>query len=156
VSSPVQDISSDYLKHNVRPDVSVEQVAALSSQNTLPEPQLDLDSLPPSLSTFPTSTANYRQNSGPPPLRSPAPAYTSDDPWSTARYNIAGPSGAGPNLNGITSSFSGSGMPKEWWKKQEKATVTILGHQGFILNRYMVYELSTEVREVLVSRIHRF
>ena len=125
-------------------DASIEQVAALSSQNTLPEPQLDLESFPPSLSTFSGPTANYGQNVGA-PLRSPAPAYASDDPWSTTRYSTAGPSGSGANLNGVVSSLSGSGMPKEWWKKQEKATVTMLGHQGFILNRYMVYELTTEV-----------
>jgi len=127
-------------------DVSIEQVAALSSQNTLPEPRLDLDSLKPSVSTL---TPNYRQNSGP-PVRSPAPAYASDDPWSVVRFNSGAPSGSGFEgsrgiLNGAPSSLSGSGMPKEWWKKQEKVNVTLLGQQGFILNRYMVYEVITEV-----------
>ena len=37
-------------------------------------------------------------------------------------------------------------MPKDWWKKQEKVTITILGQQGFILNRYTVYEVATDVR----------
>jgi sorting nexin-8 len=37
-------------------------------------------------------------------------------------------------------------MPKDWWKKLEKININILGHQGFILNRYMVYEVVTDVR----------
>ena len=41
-------------------------------------------------------------------------------------------------------------MPKDWWKKQEAVKVTILGHQGFILNRYLVYEVTTEVSSIYV------
>jgi hypothetical protein len=36
-------------------------------------------------------------------------------------------------------------LPKDWWKKQETIRVNILGPQGFILNRYMVYEIVTDV-----------
>jgi sorting nexin-8 len=80
------------------------------------------------------------------------PAYSSDDPWSTNPRFPSAPSNNGsfgnaPGgfANGAPSNLSGSGMPKDWWKKQEMVKVTILGHQGFILNRYMVYEVTTEV-----------
>lgn len=36
-------------------------------------------------------------------------------------------------------------MPKDWWRKQENVTVKFLGQQGFILNRYIVYEVVTDV-----------
>lgn len=127
-------------------DVSIEQVASLSTQNTLPEPTLDLAKLQ-STSAFNPITSNYRQNS----IRSPAPAYSSDDPWSTNPRFPSAPSNngvfgnaAGGFVNGAPSNLSGSGMPKDWWKKQETVKVTILGHQGFILNRYLVYEVTTE------------
>lgn len=48
--------------------------------------------------------------------------------------------------NGVPSSLAGSGLPNEWWKKQETVNVRILGQQGFILNRYTVYEILTDVR----------
>ncbi|KAJ6581511.1 hypothetical protein B0H19DRAFT_1115601 [Mycena capillaripes] len=127
-------------------DVSIEQVAALSSQNTLPEPTLDLSRLPPSASTFVPN--NYRQNSGA-EIRSPVPAYATDDPWNTnSRVPVAPLSNgfeAGPpnSAGGVPSSLSGTGLPPFWWKKQETVNVTILGQQGFILNRYMVYEISS-------------
>lgn len=131
-------------------DVSIEQVAALSSQNALPEPLLNLEALLPSKSAFTAPALGYRQNSGP-PARSPAPAYSSEDPWNSARYQ-AGPStsaGAdgfgGSAPNGAPSSLSGTGMPKDWWKKQETIGVSLLGQQGFILNRYTVYQLTTDV-----------
>ena len=85
-----------------------------------------------------------------------------DDPWMTgARYAGAGAgAGAGAiagasafgvgSINGggfaPPSSVSGSGLPSGWWKRQEKATVQFAGQQGFVLNRYMVYGISTEVR----------
>ncbi|KAJ7765471.1 hypothetical protein DFH07DRAFT_810675 [Mycena maculata] len=127
-------------------DVSIEQVATLSSQNTLPEPALDLSRLPPSASTF--APVNYRQDSSA-GIRAPIPAYATDDPWNT--NSRVGPA---PNLNAFDptqgsaisaapSSLSGTGLPPNWWKKQETVKVTILGQQGFILNRYMVYEISS-------------
>jgi sorting nexin-8 len=122
----------------------------LSSQNTLPEPSLDLDALQPSTSTFTPPVANYKQNK--PPIRSPAPVYSSDDPWNTNPRFGGGPvnnadfGGAQGSLtNGAPSSLSGTGLPKDWWKKQETVNVSILGQQGFILNRYMVYQVSTDV-----------
>jgi hypothetical protein len=135
--------------HHISSDVSIEQVASLSSQNILPEPRLDLNSLPPSISLFAAPPPNDRQNSLP-PIRSPVPAYASDDPWSTGRLNagassVPGTDGGRGGLNGAPSSLSGSGLPKDWWKKQEKVMVTRLGQQGFILNRYMVYQVTTEV-----------
>ena len=82
-----------------------------------------------------------------------------DDPWMTGpRYAGAGagvgatPFGVG-GINGGSgggvappSSVSGSGLPSGWWKRQGKVTVQFAGQQGFVLNRYMVYGISTEVR----------
>ncbi|TDL23609.1 hypothetical protein BD410DRAFT_768122 [Rickenella mellea] len=122
-------------------DLSIEQVASLASHNNLPSPSLDLDALPPSMSALPTTSPT----SSPAPLRSPAPPYSSDDPWSTARY-ASGGIGAVPGLgtNGAHgSNISGTGLPKDWWKRQEKVNVTIAGQQGFILARYTVYEVAS-------------
>ena len=63
----------------------------------------------------------------------------------------AGASPFGVNGGGIggvapPSSVSGTGLPSGWWKRQEKVTVQFAGQQGFVLNRYMVYGISTEVR----------
>ena len=82
-----------------------------------------------------------------------------DDPWMTgARYGGAGsggfPFGAGAGAGGVNggggvappSSVAGSGLPSGWWKRQEKVAVQFAGQQGFVLNRYMVYGISTEVR----------
>jgi sorting nexin-8 len=132
-------------------DVSIEQVAALSSQNELPEPSLDLDSLAPSTSSF-APNPNYNNST----IRSPAPSYSTDDPWNTnsnqrfvsAPSNMSGFEGpARPSMN-VPPSLAGSGLPNEWWKKQESVTVTIQGQQGFILNRYTVYQITTDVRSI--------
>jgi hypothetical protein len=122
-------------------DVSIEQVAALSSQSTLPEPTLDLTRLQPSMSTIPTTR---KPNAS--PLRATLPSYSSEDPWNSNARFTGLPSNATDTLpNGTPSTVAGSGLPKDWWKKQENIRVTILGQQGFILNRYMVYEISIEV-----------
>lgn len=84
-----------------------------------------------------------------------------DDPWMTgARYTGAGVgAGAGASPIGINgggggvappSSVSGTGLPSGWWKRQEKVTVQFAGQQGFVLNRYMVYGISAEVRRCFV------
>lgn len=87
-------------------------------------------------------------------MRASAPAYSSDDPWSApSRLGATGGGSANVNdtagqaslTNGAPSSVSGTGLPRDWWKKQEKVAVNFLGQQGFILNRYMVYEVITEV-----------
>ncbi|KAH8833010.1 hypothetical protein DL96DRAFT_1523298 [Flagelloscypha sp. PMI_526] len=126
-------------------DVSVEQVAALSSQNDLPEPSLDLASLPPTMSTI-TAT--------PPAVPRSPPAYSSmpsEDPWnskfsqppvSPSADPFANPILAGPSTGGA-SAISGSGMPPNWWKHLEPAHVSVLGQQGFILARYTVYQVVT-------------
>lgn len=36
-------------------------------------------------------------------------------------------------------------MPKDWWKKLESVNIRIMGQQGFILNRYTVYEIASDV-----------
>lgn len=129
-------------------DVSIEQVAALSSQNTLPEPKLDLTRLQPSISTIVPTTRKSNAS----PLRASLPTYSSEDPWnSNSRFTGLPTNAADPLVNGAPSTVAGSGLPKDWWKKQESITVTLLGQQGFILNRYMVYEISSEVSCTLLA-----
>lgn len=147
-------------------DVSIEQVAALSSQNTLPDPTLDLDRLQPSTSIFaPTPTAYRRDTTQ--TIRPTVPAY-SDDPWSTNRYSTLPPApqaygSSAPGLPPVptastgASSVAGSGLPDFWWQGLENVKVTLLGQQGFILNRYVVYEIVTEVRiRLMYSVVHVF
>jgi sorting nexin-8 len=68
----------------------------------------------------------------------------------------AAPFGAGGINGGVAppSSVAGSGLPSGWWKRQERVTVQFAGQQGFVLNRYMVYGISTEVRRRLFD-FHR-
>ncbi len=122
------------------PDLSVERVAALAQENALPEPSLDLGSLPPSTSNF-----HDIMQMPPPPTR----GYSTEDPWSSKFTTPSAPpktSGFGGVTNGTTSNIAGTGLPREWWKKQETVYVNVLGQQGFILNRYLVYEVSSDVR----------
>ncbi|KAI9063893.1 hypothetical protein FKP32DRAFT_1571236 [Trametes sanguinea] len=119
-------------------DLSVERVAALAQQNALPEPSLDLDSMAPTTSNFQDA------------VRMPLPArgYSTEDPWNVSRFAPAAGAPKVPALgsinNGAPSSISGTGLPREWWKKQETVFVNVLGHQGFVLNRYLVYEISSD------------
>ncbi|KAL1701925.1 hypothetical protein EV121DRAFT_262592 [Schizophyllum commune] len=139
-------------------DVSIEQVAALSSENSLPEPALDLDSLVPSTSTF------YKPAS--PPIASPAPAYSSFDPWGPSPFTTgsgldntkpaAATSDAPALTNGASSNFTGTGLPPEWWRKLEKVQVSIVGQQGFILNRYTVYQISSSRGSPVTRRYSEF
>ena len=88
-------------------------------------------------------------------------APPADDPWMTGtRYNTGAGVGASPfGIGGINgnggaappSSVSGTGLPSGWWKRQEKVTVQFAGQQGFVLKRYMVYGISTEVRRCPIS-----
>ncbi|KAH9847569.1 hypothetical protein C2E23DRAFT_847870 [Lenzites betulinus] len=119
-------------------DLSVERVAALAQQNSLPEPTLDVDSIAPS--------SNFHDIMRlPPPTRGYSAA---DDPWNASKFTT--PSAAPKTVvqssinNGAPSSISGTGLPREWWKKQETIFVNVLGHQGFVLNRYLVYEVSSD------------
>ncbi|KAI0084454.1 hypothetical protein BDY19DRAFT_898512 [Irpex rosettiformis] len=134
-------------------DLSVERVAALAQENALPVPTLDLSSLAPSTSAFsPYGGAEIR---APVPTRS----YTTDDPWNAPKYT--NPSASQPQegqslTNGVTSSISGNGLPREWWRKQETVTVNILGQQGFLLNRYLVYEVSTDRSPPVPRRYSEF
>ncbi|KAJ7224308.1 hypothetical protein GGX14DRAFT_425113 [Mycena pura] len=134
-------------------DVSIEQVAALSSQNTLPEPALDLSRLPPSTSTLPP--VNYRQNSTA-GVRSPVPVYPTDDPWNTYSRLTAPNNNFDVGQGGASSNLSGTGLPPYWWKKQEIVKVSILGPQGFILNRYMVYEINSSRAPPVPRRYSEF
>jgi len=138
-------------------DVSIEQVAALSSQNTLPEPALDLDKLQPSTSIIPPISPSAARRSSSQTVRAPLPAYSSDDPWNS-NPRFAGPpaptgfSDLPEGLPNGTASTLGTGLPNEWWKKQEVIKVVILGQQGFILNRYTVYEVTSDRRGASVVR----
>ena len=118
----------------------MEQVAALAAEDSLPEPFLSIDTLQPNTPAFSSPYSTYRQ--------------AALDPWSASQFggngggtDIAVPRSATTiNGGGVTSSLAGSGLSREWWNKQEHVDVTILGQQGFILNRYTVYEIMTEVR----------
>ena len=101
----------------------------------------------PSTSTF------YKPAS--PPIASPAPAYSSFDPWGPSPFTTgsgfdntkpaAATSDAPALTNGASSNFTGTGLPPGWWRKLEKVQVSIVGQQGFILNRYTVYQISSSV-----------
>ncbi|KAF6760600.1 hypothetical protein DFP72DRAFT_778093, partial [Ephemerocybe angulata] len=75
----------------------------------------------------------YRQNT----IR-PTPGY-SNDPWSVHRYAILPPNQPFGRNTGRDSEHRvdccGTGLPDLWWKRQENVKVTLLGKQGFILNR---------------------
>ncbi|KAH9167386.1 hypothetical protein EDB89DRAFT_1997996 [Lactarius sanguifluus] len=141
-------------------DVSVEQVALLAQQNTLPEPTLDIGLL--SYGTAPSSTlglGNPSGGSGSTTLRnSPSVAPPTDDPWTTGRFG-AGTSIQQPfgGLNGAPpSSVAGSGLPSGWWKRQEKVSIQFGGQQGFVLTRYMVYAITTERGGTVQRRYSEF
>ncbi|KAF8273177.1 hypothetical protein EI94DRAFT_1564763 [Lactarius quietus] len=140
-------------------DVSVEQVALLAQQNTLPEPTLDISVL--SYNTAPSSAISYVQPSAGVPATlesSPAVAPPADDPWTAGRFG-AGTSTPHPfgGLNGgAPSSVAGSGLPSGWWKRQEKVTVQFGGQQGFVLTRYMVYSITTERGGTVQRRYSEF
>jgi hypothetical protein len=129
-------------------DISIERVAASGAENNLPTPSLDLDALQHSASAFSTPYPTYRQNT----MRPSPLSYPTEDPWNIPRYSAitGGPSDLNPprsftTTNGATSTLSGSGLPKDWWTRQETVTVTIEGQQGHLLNRYTMYEISTDV-----------
>lgn len=136
--------------------MSIERVAALAQDNALPIPSLNLDLFTPSLSTF-------GQYANPDAVRAvPARAFSADDPWSVPKFPAATfPSPSAINdptstANGAPSSISGTGLVKEWWKKQETVYVNVLGQQGFLLNRYLVYEVSTDRGSPVPRRYSEF
>jgi sorting nexin-8 len=122
-------------------DVSIEQVAALASQNTLPEPSLHLDSLPSSTTNV-AALQFARQN---PTRETPnrAVSYNTENPWNGVVPGVTGPPHA--PFSGGPSVVAGSGLPDGWWKNQAKVQVNLLGLQGFILKRYIVYEVVSDV-----------
>ncbi|KAI0924709.1 hypothetical protein AcW2_005512 [Taiwanofungus camphoratus] len=119
-------------------DVSIERVAALAREDALPVPSLDLSSLASSAPAFGPFSG---------PIRAHAPRGFTEDPWNVPKFPstpAAGANGVGSLHNGAPSSISGTGLPKDWWKKQETVYVNVLGQHGFLLNRYLVYEISTD------------
>lgn len=136
----------------------MEQVALLAQQNTLPEPTLDIGL---GYNTAPSSDLGYGQPSSgdPTSLRSsPAVAPPSDDPWTTGRFGVgtSSPHTFGDLNGGAPSSVAGSGLPSGWWKRQEKVKIQFGGQQGFVLNRYMVYSITTEVRHIPKLSKHNY
>lgn len=128
--------------------MSIEQVAAVASQNTLPEPSLHLDSL--SSSTTNAAALQFARQNPPRETTHRAPSYNSEDPWNTARAvpSLAGLPGPPPSVG--PSVVAGSGLPDGWWKNQSNVQVNLLGLQGFILNRYTVYEIVSDVSPALM------
>jgi len=127
--------------------VSVEQVAALASQNTLPEPSLHLDSLPSS-TTNAAALQFARQNPTRDTSNRSAP-YNQEDPWGAVRAVLDATGPLETPFSGGPSVVAGSGLPGGWWKNQSKVQVNLLGLQGFILNRYIVYEVVSDVSPVV-------
>ncbi|KZT09942.1 uncharacterized protein LAESUDRAFT_722098 [Laetiporus sulphureus 93-53] len=135
-------------------DVSIERVAALARENALSVPNLDLSALASSTSTF------NQYPSSEPHHDVPQRGYSTDDPWSAPKFPSAtSPSatnGDGVVTNGVPSSISGTGLPKEWWKNQQSVHLNVLGQQGFLLNRYLVYEVFTDRGQPVPRRYSEF
>ncbi|KAI9440745.1 hypothetical protein H4582DRAFT_2110825 [Lactarius indigo] len=133
-------------------DVSVEQVALLAQQNTLPEPTLDISLL--SYGTAPSSTLGLGHpsgGSGSTTLRnSPAVVPPTDDPWTTGRF------GAGTSSPHPFGALRAPGCPLAGGRRQEKVTIQFGGQQGFVLNRYMVYAITTERGGTVQRRYSEF
>ncbi|TFK53402.1 hypothetical protein OE88DRAFT_1806360 [Heliocybe sulcata] len=138
-------------------DLSIERVAALAQQDSLPEPKLELSTLTASPSDFfrnrKTSSGFGRGN-----MNGTPSGFAPDDPWGASRFTNAGPttpgsiSGALDAPNGAPSLLAGTGLPKNWWKKQETVKVEVMGQRGFILNKYTVYDVKSEQRDATVPR----
>ena len=121
--------------------MSIEQVAALASQNTLPEPALHLDSLPSSTTNVAALQLSRQNPTRETPNR--AVSYHPENPWNALNHGVTGP--LHTHSGGVPSVVAGSGLPDGWWKNQAKVQVNLLGLQGFILNRYTVYEVVPDV-----------
>jgi len=95
----------------------------------MPEPKLDLSSIA-------ASAFNNFQS----PLATTSTYTAPDDPWTTPANieNVA------PGLPAPASRTIGTGLPKDWYRRQERVGVEVHGIEGFIFNRYTVYELTTE------------
>ena len=140
--------------------MSIEQIARLAQDDALPVPALDLSALAASTSAFsaPYTTSDAARNVV-------TRGYSAEDPWSVPKFpsaTVTSPpvpavpatNGAGSVANGAPSTISGSGLPKEWWRKQETIHVNVLGQQGFLLNRYLAYEVTSDVRGINVSMVY--
>lgn len=120
------------------PDIGIEQIAVYAHNNTLPAPVLHLSSLLSASSTMPHSAVSN------------APVYSeSADPWNYRDPAINGHSSSSasvpvPGLN-VPSSVTG-GLGTNWWKNQANVEISIVPEkQGFILTRYTVYMVQSDV-----------
>ncbi|KZV94561.1 hypothetical protein EXIGLDRAFT_708456 [Exidia glandulosa HHB12029] len=128
-------------------DISIERVASLAQQNSLPEPQLDLSVIAASAFNNAFRTA---------PVVTPSAYSAADDPWSAPGVipseNNTAPTSAPVGLP----SAIGTGLPKDWFRRQESVRVDVHGQLGFIFNRYTVYELQTERGGPVLRRYSEF
>jgi sorting nexin-8 len=139
-------------------DVTVEQVSQAAQQNALPEPNIDLTRLATTTSTlgYNPSPPPQLPSFDPRPMPQRAPTYRDDDPWNTSSIvrrpttdpfttTFNAPPAAPPP--GAGTSLLSSGMPSQWWRRQESVVVSIVPEKrGFLLNRYTVYAVQTDVR----------
>jgi sorting nexin-8 len=134
-------------------------VAALAAENDLPEPTIDIDSLPPSFSNLLTPGQEFAVKPN-----GTLPVYSADDPWSTTARSppVTRPanvpdfggavfSEAPAEANVSSTGIAGTGLPEDWWKNLEIVNINIKGQQGFILNRYTVYDVTSLVSPAYTS-----
>ncbi|KAG8776854.1 Sorting nexin mvp1, partial [Ceratobasidium sp. 428] len=154
--------------------------AQAAQQNALPSPTLDLTRLTtPTTSTLgytspppPVSVPSYREDDPwaarkatidpfSPPSGFGAPAGGGTQPSGFGSNGVQpsgfGSAGAPGNALGTGTSLLSSGLPTEWWKRQEVALVSIVPEkQGFLLNRYTVYLVQTEKGPAVQRRYSEF
>ncbi|KAH7105765.1 hypothetical protein BKA62DRAFT_826193 [Auriculariales sp. MPI-PUGE-AT-0066] len=111
-------------------DISIERVAALAQENAMPDPSLDLSGI--AASAFNNFGADTNTST-----------YTApDDPW-TMPINNALPD----IISGLPTPASatiGTGLPMDWYRRQESVSITLHGQEGFFLSRHTVYEITTD------------
>ncbi|KAB5589199.1 Sorting nexin MVP1 [Ceratobasidium theobromae] len=141
-------------------DATIEQVSQAAQQGALPEPTIDLTRLSTTTSiigytpTPPPQLPSFDER----PVPQRAPTFRDDDPWRTSsivRRPTVDPFAPAftatpenpPPVTGAGTSLLSSGLPSNWWKRQESAQVTTIPEkQGFLLNRYTVYSVQTDLQ----------
>lgn len=77
----------------------------------------------------------------------PVLAYSESDPWNSAFRNGGNVAATGGPATTPGGSTLMGGLPSNWWNAQKSVTIIILPEkQGFILNRYTVYVIQSDVR----------
>lgn len=127
-------------------DISIERVASLAQQNTLPEPKLDL-------STIAASAFNNAFRTA--PVATPSAYTAADDPWSAPSILPSANNTAPSPAVGLPPTI-GTGLPRDWFRRQESVRVDVHGQLGFIFNRYTVYEVQSERGGPVLRRYSEF